>query len=1138
MQNVTAEEGYAYGVIGADMHVLGNGVPLYVLENYLRPRAADSLWLRESPSRMLSARFAVVDFTGRESERDDLLEWCQSGSRFAVRWLHAPGGQGKTRLAGWVAEELIHAGWKVVTATHGPSAIPPQPGSQDMRLAGAPGVLLIVDYADRWPLSHLVWLLRNALLHHPSIPARVLLLARTAIAWPALRQKLENFQASTSQQFLGSLPDEPGQREQAFFAARNSFASHYGLADPSVILLPARVDQPGWELTLTVHMAALVAVDAHVNELPLPHDPVDLTGYLLDRERAHWINLWENRAQPAKDVSGLEFQTPPSVMSRAVFAAALTGPVDGIVGRTVLDRLDLELSSDRILTDHSVCYPPADLRLATVLEPLYPDRLAEDFLGVTMPGHDANQPAYAWAPLIATTLLNHSTDHGQASYISRAIVFLAAATERWPHVGQTLLYPLLRHAPQLAIDAGSAALAALAGLPQVAMDVLDSIEQRFPSERHVDLDPGIAVVVQRLLEHRLAASGEPSERAELYLNLGKRLSNAGDQHRALQAIWNGVDIYRALAAASPLIYKPHLAKALVGFGRAQLNLGQREEALATTEEAVQLFRRLAADNLAAFKPDLAKALTNLGTMRSRLGQREEALVAAKEAVELFRRLAVDSPVVFVHQLATALISLGMARWHLGQREEAAAATEEAVELFRRLAADSPAVFVPDVASALSNLGTMKSSLGRHEEALAASEEAVDLLRRLTAANPAAFEAELAMSLNNLGVRMKRRGRWEEALAATAEAVDLHRRLAAANPAASMPGLAMSLSNLGSDMSYLGRQEEALAATKEATELYRQLAAANPTAFESELANAMNNLGEDLFGAGQLEEALAIAEEAIEILRRLAAAQPAAFEPDLGGSLSNLGTYMSGFGRREEACAATNEAVGLYRRLAASNPAFEPDLAAVLDNLGSQLSEAGQREEGLARAKEAADLYRRLAMSYPAAYELGLARALGNVGEHLSLLGQREEALAATEDAVEIFRRLASTNPTASEPGLAEVLDNLGKCMVNLGRQEEALATTEEAVRLHRRLAADNPAAFESHLACGLLAFGQVRATSRLELPEALLALQEAISIYRRRAQRFPLRFKDEICQVSDTLANVLEQLGRSLEANAIRLEQP
>jgi hypothetical protein len=36
------------------------------------------------------------------------------------------------------------------------------PGSQDLRTVGSAGLLLLADYADRWPLASLTW------LKHPS----------------------------------------------------------------------------------------------------------------------------------------------------------------------------------------------------------------------------------------------------------------------------------------------------------------------------------------------------------------------------------------------------------------------------------------------------------------------------------------------------------------------------------------------------------------------------------------------------------------------------------------------------------------------------------------------------------------------------------------------------------------------------------------------------------------------------------------------------------------------------------------------------------------------------------------------------------------------------------------------------------
>jgi hypothetical protein len=319
-----------------------------------------------------------------------------------VRWLHAPGGQGKTRLATQFAQDSAGEGWKVVTAVSGVGNVIAPPGSQDLRLDGARGLLLIVDYADRWPLAHLTWLLSNALLHHTGIPARVLLLARTAHAWPALHAALTDHQANMSQRVLTPLMARTGGPMRMFIAARDAFAAHYGIADSRVIDPPGSMDDAAMGLTLGVHVAALVAVDAHARGAQPPADPDGLTRYLLDREQVHWTRMFENRCK------GLDYETPPETMTRTVFTATLTGALDYATGKNVLATLDLaapSLSSDRVLADHGRCYPPTSPAPDAVLEPLGPDRLAEDFLALMLPGRPHGQPHQPWAGSTATTLL-------------------------------------------------------------------------------------------------------------------------------------------------------------------------------------------------------------------------------------------------------------------------------------------------------------------------------------------------------------------------------------------------------------------------------------------------------------------------------------------------------------------------------------------------------------------------------------------------------------------------------------------------------------------------------------------------------------------------------------------------------------
>ncbi|MFD9403098.1 hypothetical protein ACFWA4_30290 [Streptomyces sp. NPDC060011] len=141
---VHVESGFGYGVIGADLHVFPDRGPVYLLTEYRpHPTTRDNSWLIAQPSRLLSARFQIVDFTGRDQEQAELASWRdQPGPRLSARWLHAPGGQGKTRLAAQFAECSAAAGWKVVAATHGSGAILPVAESQDLRLGNATGLLL------------------------------------------------------------------------------------------------------------------------------------------------------------------------------------------------------------------------------------------------------------------------------------------------------------------------------------------------------------------------------------------------------------------------------------------------------------------------------------------------------------------------------------------------------------------------------------------------------------------------------------------------------------------------------------------------------------------------------------------------------------------------------------------------------------------------------------------------------------------------------------------------------------------------------------------------------------------------------------------------------------------------------------
>ncbi|MCO6011089.1 tetratricopeptide repeat protein [Actinoallomurus purpureus] len=886
---------------------------------------------RAQPSRLLLARYELVPFAGRTEVRQKLAGWLGEQAPVSVRLVHGPGGQGKSRLAAQFAREQAGR-WQVWQARQ---PLPTASSPQRLTAPGeAGGLLLVVDYADRWPTSHLQALIVDLYTLAGRLPMapvlRVLLLARSAgWWWEALENWLDaDLDIPADAVALPPLGGEGGiDRRSLFTDARDAFAEAMQLPGCAHIAPPRELEGAPFAQVLTVHMAALAAVDARHHGATVPADPHRISAYLLQRERAHWHHWHARDSDP--------LPTPPQTMDRAVYLATLAGPLTHASGVQALGRAQvtsLPENANQVLTDHQLCYPSDNP--GTVLEPLYPDRLGEDFLALTTPGGPGGF-ADAWADAAITRLFEPVSDDTPpgleaAGWIRPALTVLIETARRWPHVADRL-YRLLAAHPDLAVHAGGAGLAALAGLSGIAPDLLQAIEAHLPGQRHADLDAGIAAIAARLAEHRLATTTDPDQRADIHHRLGVRLHNAGLHHQALTATQEAVDTRRRLAQANPDAYEPDLARSLNNLSVALSEVGRWERALTVTQEAVRVYRRLAQAKPDAYEPDLARSLNNLSADLSGMGRWEEALTIIQEAVDIRRRLAHANPDAYESDLAVSLNNLSAILSEVGRWEEALTVVQEAVGVYRRLVQVGPDAFEPDLAMSLNNLGLMLSGVGREEEALTAAQEAARIYRRLVQVGPDAFEPGLARSLNNLSVALSEVGRWEEALTIIQEAVDIRRRLTQADRDAYEPDLAASLINLGLMLSGVGREEEALTATQEAARIYRQLAQTNPDAYEPDLAMSLDNLGTMLSGVRRREEALTTTQEAVDILQRLTQANRDAYEPDLARSLRTcaevrvaLHTDLAG------AFGSIRESAAIYQRLAARLPrAFTKDLSAAL-----------------------------------------------------------------------------------------------------------------------------------------------------------------------------------------------------------------
>lgn len=716
--------------------------PLYRLDSGVPPRREFTVEeAQQQPSLLLNAQHQQIEFIGRSSELQSLRTWRQAENPASVLLLHGPAGQGKSRLATQFARESRQEGWAVVQARHGSDhtsnarAVDSRPGPLPAAPPESEDLLLILDYAERWPSQDLISFM-NDCVGQTERNLRVLLIARPASGWwISTLQHVRGLGIPHAQMLLPPLTAEVD-RKALFKRARDHFGSALGAGSTEYPRTPRDLSGEGFSTVLAIHMAALTEVDALRLRRAPPSSPAEISEYLLGREYAHWEKL----------LASERVKIPPAAFAQTVYTATLTGALPYEQGLEAVSRIGIESAEHggQIIKDHALAYPSQ--RPDAVLEPLYPDLLGEDFIAFLLPDDISTSSLLAdrWTVGALTRLISDGTtgdtvpELGQADpWTRRALITLIESARRWQHVASRQLLPLLTTHPTLVQQAGPAALAALISIKSLPLYVLDAFESSLPY-RDAEIDAGSVELARHLAPYRLRRAHSDEARAKIHGHLAFRLLHAGQFGEAAQEIEKAVLIYERLAHHDRS-YLPVLAFNLDLAGIIYFYNGNKAQALDATRRSVNYFTALVKAGLDEYRHALGRALANL-TGRELLDP-EAQRSYGQTAVDIGRELAGDDPTCDRVELAGSLHNLGLALSALARHDEALCALREAADI-RRAQAGRDYGFYADYLHLVLGALTDQLILMEHlDEARDVAREHVTLLRDLAGTNPALYAVQ-------------------------------------------------------------------------------------------------------------------------------------------------------------------------------------------------------------------------------------------------------------------------------------------------------------------------------------------------------------------------------------------------------------
>ncbi|MFD4671784.1 tetratricopeptide repeat protein [Lentzea sp. NPDC058450] len=1067
-------------------------------------------------------------------EDSRLLSWCLSEDQFQVQLVCGRGGQGKTTSARYLVQCLTERGWLAgfvdLTEARQDGASPRRWAELEAAISSRPvrrsQALLVVDYAEHEPfvLQRLLTVIRGS-------SVRLLLLSRSEGAWwnDLVADPAWSNLVNPAPLRLPSLTDQVSPRRVAEIhsEAVRCFASH--MRPPVVV--PDTPPIRTFTTTLDLYADALLRVlDATSGPVHGTGDPItDLMAHELRHLHtvlsAHDIDLGSHDRQLLLLAPFLVPAPTADDAARAINALGLEASLEEPLVHKLVRVLG-ELYPD---DDGGVWAAPRPDRLPDTHVVAVAARYTSDTDWVRLLVRLCRSDEDFHDAIVARTLLRVVSTPDPTGGLGPGLRRVATGFDQLVRSGSfgfvltaTVLRPgdFIEAVGEGLSDEGNLSadeVAQLDGcLTMLGFSTRRALEFVLVSTRRVrDTEPGEEAGVDALELHAV----------ELHKH-GTRLSEAGRQRQAVEAVRVAVTIRERLAEIDSARYEPDLAMSLSNLALGLHDLGATGEALQFVERAVAVRRRLVEDDESQ-RSGLSFSLANLSRILDTIGHRGEAKGALKTAIEIRNQLVAEDFSDNIEHLGGLLNNYGNLLAKTGEVGAALDVLQRSVQIFASLVAQNPDAHLPDYATALSSYGGALGDAGRYAQAVGPVRTAVEILDSLVPRNPEAILPSLALTEANLANALWEAGRRTEALPHARRCVEVRGHLCRTGPDIRRLELVESLSNLAVMQGGLGQKTEATESARTAAEIAEHLLESRAgEAGRAVLATAIMTYSRRLLEEGDRDEAVVQARRSVSLHESLLDASSQADMHTFAMSLTRFSALLSDAGRFDESREQAERAVRIFEELAELGTAeHRLGLAHAVSNLGVQYENLGMVDESVTAELRTVSLWEHLVDGDAQAHRADLASALDRLADGLSGHGQPEDALRYGERATEIWTSLDAANPGAGYRGkLVESLRNNANIVSRSEQPEEAVERCRLAVETARSLGpADSPLP-QLSLALALNLLGSLLFDVDRSA-EGKSYAREAVEIMQALDENHPDAHRSTLAMCLSTYAGLLADVG-------------